>query len=122
MKNKISVLVTLSVLIFNTNIISQKERDNYVEAYTVNFENENFNIIELSREGQRVHAKYFASEMHKIKVPERYKEFNKSKDVILYTAGTYMDGNRQSVNVKPVGLTVDDGEVVNKTLSWLTSV
>jgi hypothetical protein len=119
MKNKISILVTLSILIFNTNIISQKERDNYVESYTVNFENENFNIIELSREGERVNAKYFASEMHGNKVPDRYKEFDRSKNVILYTAGTYMDGNRQSVNVKPVGLTIDNGEVVNGTLSGL---
>ena len=118
MKNKISTIFIIIILVQCINVVSQS-RDNYIESYKINFENENLDVIELSRENNRVKAKYFADENYEGNVPNRLRDFSKNKNIILYTAGTYMSHCIKSENPEPVGLTIDNGVVVNPTLTSL---
>lgn len=70
-------------------------------------------VITMKREGNRVKAKYFAApDNYGNNVYNRYLQWSQSKNVILVSSGTYMDSFGT-----PVGLTIDNGIPVNKTLT-----
>jgi hypothetical protein len=66
--------------------------------------------------GNKINAKYFAAkDKNGSSVPNRYNKWSKGKNIICVTSGTYYDGSdQQSV---PVGLTVDNGIVVNRVIA-----
>ena len=107
-------LLTLSLLYVFT--LTAQSRSELVKSYSVNSGGETYKVIELSRKNKRINAKYFAHELYKKSISKRYDEFNRSHKVVLYTSGTYMT-NHQSVNAKPVGLTIDNGNIVNGALT-----
>lgn len=65
--------------------------------------------IWISRKSQRVKAKYFAHKQFGYSVYDRYKEWRADKKVVLMSSGAYTGSNDV-----PVGLTVDNGNIVNK--------
>lgn len=69
--------------------------------------------IWISRKSQRVSAKYFAYRMNGSNVNDRYNYWKSGKDVVLMSSGAYAVGNSRTID-KPVGITVDYGNVVNK--------
>jgi len=117
MKNSFQILL-ITCLILSGLLSVAQTRSNYVSAYPVTQGGESYRIIELSRKDKRVNAKYFAYEKNGKSIAQRYTEFKKSHNVILFTSGTYMT-DHNSANAKPVGLTIDDGAVVNNKLSGM---
>lgn len=63
--------------------------------------------VRISRNQGRAKAKYFASG----DVYGKYLNWKAGKDVIMVCSGAFTNGTK-----KPVGLTVDNGEIVNKIL------
>jgi hypothetical protein len=67
--------------------------------------------------GKKINAKYFAAkDLNGSSVPNRFYNWSKGKNIICVTSGTYMD-NYDSKLARPVGLTVDNGIVVNKGIA-----
>lgn len=86
---------------------------NFVEITTAVFKDEKYTMVNMKRKDDRVRAKYFAAKDNNGKsVYERYKSWAAGKNIILVSSGTYMNDSYQ-----PVGLTIDNGVVVNSTLS-----
>ena len=87
--------------------------DDYVEISSVKSDTDTYDVVAMRRSGDRIKAKYFAARDYNGKsVHERYKLWSKSNpNVILISSGTYM--NNYSI---PVGLTIDNGIVVNQNL------
>lgn len=85
----------------------------YIEISSVKFKADQFNVIYMKRDSNRVRAKYFATaDFNGNNVFKRYQKWVTGKNVILVSSGTYMD-----YDGVPVGLTVDNGIVVNKSLA-----
>ena len=89
---------------------------NYVMASSITHNNEKYVVIYLKRKDKRVRAKYFAFKLDGKSVYNRYKEWAENKDKICYTSGTYMDGSYDANTANLVGITIDNGKVVNKTV------
>ncbi len=86
---------------------------NYVEISSVKYKEDQFNVIYMHRDGNRVKVKYFAAaDFNGNNVFKRYQKWVNGKSLILVSSGTYMD-----YDGVPVGLTIDNGVVVNKTLA-----
>lgn len=88
---------------------------NLVEVTSTFYNNEKFISIKMSREGERIKAKYFAYKEDGDNVYTRYTNWAKNKNVILFTGAAYFSGTTYDDAV-PVGLTIDDGNVVNRNL------
>jgi hypothetical protein len=73
--------------------------------------NGKYDAIMMSRKGERIKAKYFAGRLNGLSVQERYLEWAKGRNVIMYTSGCYMD-----LQQHPVGLTIDNGAIVNRKM------
>jgi len=87
--------------------------DDKVKIYKVIRNNNDIGYsIWLYRTGKNVKAKYFAYTQNGKSIYQRYSEWEKGKDVILYTHGTYTS---QNYNI-PNGLTIDDGNLVNRDI------
>jgi hypothetical protein len=85
----------------------------FIEISSVKYKEEQFNVIYMKRDGNRVKAKYFAAaDYNGNNVYQRYQKWMPGKNLILVSSGTYM--NYDGV---PVGLTIDNGVVVNKALT-----
>ena len=71
--------------------------------------------IWISRKSKKAKAKYFAHRLHDQSPYERFKEWKdeNDKEVILKSSGAYATSFQKG---KPVGITVDNGEIVNKKL------
>jgi len=113
MKKYITLL--LSIFILSNVLTSQLYDTNLVHHKTESYQGETFDVVYLSRKDKRVNAKYFAHEMNGKSVSARFDEFSKSNDVILYTTGAYDDGYSQYK--KAVGLSIDNGRIVNGTIA-----
>jgi hypothetical protein len=75
-----------------------------------------YKFVYMNRDGsgKRIKAKYFAAKDEKGRsVPARYLDWYKDKNVITLTSAGYMDG---SVPPVPVGLTIDNGRIVNRNI------
>jgi hypothetical protein len=85
----------------------------YVEISQVKYEDNAYNIVYMKRDSSRVNAKYFAAKDFNGKsVYQRYSTWAASKNIILVSSGTYMDNTG-----RPVGLTIDNGVLVNNTMA-----
>ena len=110
---KISFLIC--ILLSSSSLYSQYSED-YVETGISTINNERYGYIKMSRTGQRVKAKYFASKDNNNRtVYERYVEWARNKKIIAVSSGTYMtDWN--IATAKPVGLCIDNGYPVNRSI------
>ena len=90
--------------------------NDYVEISTVTYKNEKYSSVLLSRKDDHVKAKYFAAkDEYGNNVYSRFEKWKlKNPNIILLSSGTYFDGSLGSE--KPVGLTIDNGELVNESL------
>ena len=114
---KIYILLTvLPLLSFVSDTPINYDRE-YVNISTVKHKGVDYKLIYMKRgESQnRIKAKYFAAKdpYKGTFVPDRYINWKANKSVICVTSGTYMDSY---IDPKPIGLTVDNGIVVNRTL------
>jgi len=86
-----------------------------VNVSNVTYKGEQYTTVYMQRKGNRVKAKYFAAkDVNGETVPNRYKKWSASKNVVLYSSGTYMDKMDNTGN--PIGLTIDNGVMVNRSL------
>ena len=90
-----------------------------VEISTTTYNSDKFIMVSMKRDGGRIKAKYFAATDPNTNktVPERFKKWTIGKNVITYSSGTYMTACDQYLSPKPVGLCIDNGIIVNKSLS-----
>jgi hypothetical protein len=85
----------------------------YVQVSNIKYMNEPLTVITMKRDSSRVKAKYFAAaDFNGNNVFQRYSKWVQGKNVILVSSGTYMD-----YDGVPVGLTIDNGVLVNKTVA-----
>ncbi len=113
---KMSVLFIAIICFLNVQVKAQKcYSDDYVEISSVKSRSDTYDIVTMKRSGKRVKAKYFAAnDYNGNSVYQRYLNWKKSNpNVILLSSGTYMDNNDE-----PVGLTIDNGIMVNETLIY----
>lgn len=112
-------LILILLCISSTILIGPKSyypsyEPEYVEVSTTKYGDNVFHMVSMNRKDNRVKAKYFAAkDFNGRSVFERYNEW-KSSSVILTSSGTYMDECNISQNPKPVGLTIDNGVIVNE--------
>ena len=113
------LLILFSVFMLATSFFSPKTKiaseydPAYIEISSVKYKEEQFNVIYMKREGNRVKAKYFASaDYNGNNVYQRYQKWAPGKNLVLVSSGTYMD-----YDGIPVGLTIDNGMIVNKSLT-----
>ena len=98
-----------------SSIYAQFDAD-FVETAVLSINAEQYGYIKMSRAGQRVKVKYFASkEGYNQTVYERFTEWSRNKNIIAISSGTYMDNWNLAV-AKPVGLCIDNGITENRAI------
>ena len=111
--------------------ITQKKvksyHNNYVNIFSLKREGQNIgHAIWMKRQGtnNKVKAKYFAYKNQKGNttqtVHDRYSQWVTNKIPILSCSGAFSDdypGNNNP-NLKPIGITVDDGRIVNRNIDF----
>ena len=109
-------LISSAIILLATSFYSKPDihlggcySDTYVDIASV----DDYKIVTMSRENDRVKAKYFAARDFDGKsVYERYQVWKRNNPgVILLSSGTYTDNY-----FNPQGLTIDNGVVVNQNL------
>jgi hypothetical protein len=107
-----SIVSLLILLTLHLSLTAQIYDKTLVETQTLTYEGDEFQIVKLNRKGKRIKAKYFAAKdpYTNQNVYERFYNWKRSKNIIAYSSGTYMDQYG-----KPEGLTIDNGIVVNKS-------
>lgn len=107
-----------SLKLLSTNRATSQCYDaNYVELSASNYKNEQYTVIMLNKAGQRIKTKYFAAPDNGKSVFKRYIDWSaRIKNIILVSSGTYMDQCDNAELAKPVGLTIDNGIPVTRTL------
>lgn len=112
------LIFSSSLKLLSTNrAVSQCYDANYVELSTSNYKNEQYTVIMLNKAGQRIKTKYFAAPDNGKSVFKRYIDWSaRIKNIILVSSGTYMDQCDNAELAKPVGLTIDNGIPVTRTL------
>ncbi len=109
----ISILLLTTSIVPYKNIIIPKYDAAYVEVSSVQYKNEQYNVICMKRKDEKIKVKYFAAaDFNGNNVYKRYGNWSAGKNIVLVSSGTYMDNN-----YNPVGLAIDNGICVNKTLS-----
>ena len=116
MKKIISISITcfvfLTALLANTTSLNKYDAQ-FVQISKVKHKNEDYYVVMMSRKDNHIKAKYFAAaDFDGTTVPNRFKKWSAGKNLVCVTSGTYMDNSNQ-----PVGLTIDNGVVVNKNLT-----
>jgi len=114
----------MKVLIFTTIMIvasylsmAQTFDLRYVQSQVIPYEGETYSIVDMSRKDNRVKVKYFAAKDYNgTSVQERFTNWSRNKNIILYSSGTYMTKCDASI-ATPDGLCIDAGEMVNKEFS-----
>lgn len=90
--------------------------ENVISSSSVSIQNELYTTIKMSRSGERVKVKYFASkESNGLSVYDRLNAWRRGKNIIAISSGTYMTDCNASI-AKPVGVCIDNGKVVNNDL------
>lgn len=93
--------------------------DNYVKTYKLSYDGEAFGYSNWMKR-RNVKAKYFAQKSSTQSVYERFSDWKRGKNVVMACSGAFSSqvrGKRQS-DWPPVGLTVDNGVVVNKNIEY----
>lgn len=108
------IALSLFLIITTTSGFSQNQ---YVDAYVSKLGNESFGIVKLQRKDQRIKVKYFAAkDIDNTPVYQRYQNWARNKKVVALSSGTYMDHCEVSNDPQPVGLCIDQGNIVNQNL------
>ncbi|CAN5891054.1 hypothetical protein BH11BAC7_BH11BAC7_35480 [soil metagenome] len=75
-----------------------------------------YQAIKFDRKDNRVRIKYFAAkDFDRKSVPRRYADWSTGRNIISVCSGTYMQSCKPDAS--PVGLTIDQGWLVNKLIS-----
>jgi hypothetical protein len=118
-KNQLIISLMLFVVLSSFVVLKLTYDEKYVDIITVPYKNEFFKVVYLKRQesGNRIKAKYFAAKdpYNGSSVPTRYKNWAYGKNIICATSGTYMTSFNPN-NSNPVGLTIDNGIVVNEKM------
>lgn len=88
---------------------------NFVEISSVTDKGFTYNVVHMDRDGsgKRIKAKYFAAKGNDgTSVPDRYTNWSTGRNMIIVSSAGYMDQFGT-----PVGLTIDNGKVVNRNLA-----
>lgn len=114
------ILLVLTVSIGLSFVINKANYDDdYVQISTVKHRGYEYKVVYMERgaSNKRIKAKYFAAkDFNGNLVPDRYKNWALNRDIICVTSGTYMS-DCDARYAKPVGLTIDNGILVNKELA-----
>ena len=109
------IFIFFCFVLVTSSIYGQFDAD-FVETSVLSINAEQYGYIKMSRAGQRVKVKYFASkEGYNQTVYERFTEWSRNKNIIAISSGTYMDSWNLAV-AKPVGLCIDNGITVNRAI------
>lgn len=81
------------------------------EVYQATYSGSKFTLYDFSRKGTRIRAKYFAENAY-----SQYMNWKVGKNILLAAAGAYSTSFNSSA--KPVGLTVDNGVIVNRRVDY----
>ena len=116
---RISLLLPFVFVLFSSFLLRYDNQGNYYDSDLVEITNsDQYTMITMAREGDRVKAKYFAAEDYNGRsVYSRYTEWARGRNTIVVSSGTYMDNCNLLMQPKPVGLCIDNGKVVNNQLS-----
>lgn len=91
----------------------------FVKISTVKHKSHSYKVIYMDRGSseKKIKAKYFAAkDFNGTTVPNRYSSWSNGKNIICVTSGTYMN-TYDPLSAQPVGLTVDNGVVVNRHIA-----
>jgi hypothetical protein len=102
------------VLLAGTHSSAQNQFGNFVNVGGVNYNGYNYYLIMMNRNGEHVKAKYFAVRDASGNVWQKYNAWQANKAIITYASGAY--STDYSDNGIPVGLTIQDGTVINRNL------
>jgi hypothetical protein len=112
----------LSALFFTLSISLFGQYDQKLVKFDFKEINGNpFGVVKLNMTNQRVKVKYFASKdaNSNLSVYQRFNEWAFNKKLILVSSGTYyyypVKTNRDKNTARPVGICIDNGNVINKT-------
>lgn len=89
----------------------------YVSYQSDYYNGTNISFVKMSRKDERVKVKYFAAKEDNTSVYQRFLSWKSGKNIITYSSGTYMDHCEASI-AKPVGLCIDNGKLVNNTMTY----
>lgn len=107
---------------FNSQVSTGKYSEKYLGS-SFNYELEKYNLysysdefignaIWLNRKSQKIKAKYFAFKDGNRTVIERFNSWKNGKNLVLFCSGAYTTSDYSA----PVGLTIDNGNIVNKSI------
>ncbi len=118
MKMKRIFLIAFAVLCSKLQLFSQYSSSLVSRYKDYDYSSgKNVSVLDMNRKGERVKVKYFAYRNGSSSVKQRFEEWRKGRQIIAYSSGTYMDNCDPSLAV-PVGLCIDDGKLVNNTLTY----
>ncbi len=109
----LSVITTLCSFVLFSNYDPK-----FVEISSVSDGGYTYNFVYMNRGSSknRIKAKYFASKSNGATVSTRYNSWSQNKNMIVVSSAGYMD-NCYDQSASPVGLTIDNGIVVNRNLA-----
>lgn len=117
---KTIVLSIFSILLTSFAIISIPYDPAHVDISSVTDKNGyTYQVVNMNKTAStgRIKTKYFAAKSDDgITVYDRYKEWVRGKDVIAVSSAGYMTGYEAGKPGTPVGLTIDNGTIVNGTI------
>ena len=115
MKNMKRMRIFIATLFFCVNSYAQYS-SSYV-SHSYDYKNGGkVTVLNMSRKDEKVKIKYFAAKDGNTSVYQRFLNWKYGKNIICYSSGTYMDDCDVSKS-RPVGLCVDNGKLVNNTLT-----
>ena len=107
----------LLFLLFNCTYLKAQYDPNYVDMSNEHVGNNTIGMVKMSRKDGHIKVKYFASaNFGGNSVMNRYNEWAKSKKIIMYTAGAYMNSCDPN-NASPLGICIDNGNIVNNEVA-----
>jgi hypothetical protein len=114
MKKKITAVLLLAL---TCSFAAEAQYDSrYAETKTLQIKGETYAIQKMLRKDNRIKVKYFAARENNTTVYDRFREWSANKRIVAYSSGTYMD-DCNGYLAKPVGLCIDNGNIVNNSLS-----
>jgi hypothetical protein len=113
---KKSTLFVLMILLGLGQLTFAQYNQSFVSSSSVSIQGELYSTVKMSRKGEHVKVKYFASkEYNGTSVYNRLNAWRRGKNIIAISSGTYMTDCQSNI-AKPVGLCIDNGNVVNNDL------
>ncbi|MGH1337228.1 MAG: hypothetical protein ACRBFS_13985 [Aureispira sp.] len=112
----IQIILSLLIILNTVTLFSQKNSASFDKEYSTitKYSNSNYYILRIfSRAEGAVKAKYFAVDPH-----NQYKKWKNEKKILFLTEATFSNSLNPE-NTKPVGLTVDNGRLVNRNIDHI---